>query len=251
MAGIFKSVVAFSLAYLALMMPTYVLPWFGSNSVLINVVGVAVGKGMTPQWWIHAWSLAMLVIVAWVRGDAIGKGYLAVVALIAATFDLMPVLSAIPFVPTICHLVVIFAGVRGSVQDRPYAEGDNAGPSRVPRWAGVSATIVTGVAALGAATFIATAGKQASATVVKETTVSEKSVQGPSARQSSDIVVNQQAAEASTPAKTANNEIQKPSETNSAPPPTNSARKTANSQPQSAPKKTGEPPRVRYINIHE
>lgn len=36
--------------YFALMVPTYVLPYFGSNSIIVNSIGAAVGRGMTPFW---------------------------------------------------------------------------------------------------------------------------------------------------------------------------------------------------------
>jgi hypothetical protein len=40
----------YTVGYLGLMVPTYVLPYFGSNSIIVNGIGAAVGRRMTPFW---------------------------------------------------------------------------------------------------------------------------------------------------------------------------------------------------------
>ena len=108
------STIVFVLAYLALMVPTYVLPYLGSNSTVFNGVAVGTGFGMTPMWWAHVWCLAMLVVIAWLRGARIGKGFLPFLSIVAGLFDLTPVLSVIPFVPTVFHVITLVLGIKGT-----------------------------------------------------------------------------------------------------------------------------------------
>ena len=116
MIQIFRKTFVFVAGYFILMTPTYILPWLGSNSVVFNVAGAAVGHGMTPQWWVHAWCLVMVILMAWLRGDFIGKKYLPAFPILAAVFDMTPGLSFIPFIPTAFHLTTIIAGLKVSDQ---------------------------------------------------------------------------------------------------------------------------------------
>lgn len=109
--------VTFFFAYALLMVPTYVLPYFGSNSALLNSVGVAAGVGALPQFWLHLICLYLLIAISWVRGGAIGKNWLPVLPGIAAMFDLMPGLNWIPLVPTALHVATLILGVKGQLQD--------------------------------------------------------------------------------------------------------------------------------------
>lgn len=115
MQRLIKSMPGFLALYLLFMVPTYVLPYFGSNSSIGTLIGGAVGGwgGMfPPQWWAHMFVLGVLVVIAWARGSVmLGKGYLPVLALLAAIFDMTPVLRAIPLVPTALHVLVIVQGI--------------------------------------------------------------------------------------------------------------------------------------------
>ncbi len=106
---------AFVISYLVLMIPTYILPYFGSNSSLVNALSVSQGMGMLPQWWMHIWFLVMLTLLVWLRGSVIDKAYLPVFPVIAAIFDMTPGLSMIPMIPTVMHLVGIILGAMGVV----------------------------------------------------------------------------------------------------------------------------------------
>jgi hypothetical protein len=108
---IFRNTPVYMVAYLLFMLPTYILPYFGSNSSLINAMGMGMGLGFPPQWWAHAWSLVMLAMIAWVRGGWIGKSYLPIFPVLAGVFDMFPILSAIPLVPTVFHVVALIVGV--------------------------------------------------------------------------------------------------------------------------------------------
>lgn len=146
---IFRSALIFAVAYVIFMVPSYVLPWLGSNSAVLYAAGAVVGHGAAPLWWLHAWCLGMLVVLTWVRGDLIGTKYLPVFPFLAAVFDLTPGLSLIPFAPTVFHLVAIIAGVKGAVQ-QPTTEFPAAhGRWKTARKAAGVAIILTLVAIFG------------------------------------------------------------------------------------------------------
>jgi hypothetical protein len=114
MTALFKNTPIFASAYLALMIPTYVLPYFGSNSAIVNGLGAGLGRGLTPMWWLHAWFLVMLVVIASLRGKGIGKRYLLLFPALATAFDLVPLMNMVPLVPTVMHLAAIILGVTGT-----------------------------------------------------------------------------------------------------------------------------------------
>ncbi len=135
MLSLFKKTAVFVCSYLLLMIPTYILPYFGSNSALVYAVGGLFGHGMTPQWWMHAWSLVMLMLIANLRGKLIAKRYLVVFPLLAAAFDLIPGMSLVPLVPTVMHLMALVLGVMGTVvqESVPMVNGEtDALPAALP-----------------------------------------------------------------------------------------------------------------------
>lgn len=104
--------VFFILGYTVLMIPTYVLPYLGSNSSIVNAVGKAAGAGFNPALWFHVGALAGLVLISWLRGKLIGKSWLGTLPFAALLFDLLPGLSLIPMVPTVFHVLTIVLGVK-------------------------------------------------------------------------------------------------------------------------------------------
>lgn len=133
MQRLLKITPVFLVAYVLLMIPTYVLPMFGSNSSLATLVGGAVGGmgGMfPPQWWAHVFILAVLVVIAWTRGMSfVGKSYLPALAFLAALFDMVPGLRMIPLVPTILHVLTLVLGIVGCV-----AKNEEEFPPTVGAW---------------------------------------------------------------------------------------------------------------------
>ena len=105
--------VVFVILYILFMLPTYYLPYLGSNSAIVGAMGAAAGKGVNPAFWPHLISLIVLVVVAWFRGAFVDKKWLIIFPILAAVFDLVPGLSAIPLVPTVMHLLAIILGVVG------------------------------------------------------------------------------------------------------------------------------------------
>ena len=97
--------------YLVFMIPTYILPYMGSNSSVINAVGASNGLGMNPVFWLHLACLIILAVLAWFRGVNVDKKWLLIFPILALVFDLVPGLSSIPLVPTVMHLLAIILGV--------------------------------------------------------------------------------------------------------------------------------------------
>lgn len=100
------------IGYVLLMAPTYLLPYLGSNSSILNSVGAASGAGLHPLLFVHVVFLAALVVLAWARGKYITKTWLFGLPLAAAFFDIVPGLSLIPLAPTALHLAAIIVGVQ-------------------------------------------------------------------------------------------------------------------------------------------
>jgi hypothetical protein len=104
----------FAALYLVFMVPTYMLPYMGSNSSVLNASGVSAGVGMNPLFWLHLFALAVLIALAWFRGGNVAKVWLVIFPILALVFDLVPGLSSIPLVPTVMHLFAIILGVIGA-----------------------------------------------------------------------------------------------------------------------------------------
>lgn len=112
MRKIVASPVVYVALYIVLMFPTYILPFTGSNSPLMNAVVASHGQGMFPTFWPHLLVLLLLIVLVWIRGSLVGKTWLSVFPTLALVFDLAPVLSLIPLVPTVMHLLAMILGVR-------------------------------------------------------------------------------------------------------------------------------------------
>lgn len=151
---LFGSTGGFVLLYALFMVPTYVLPYSGSNSAIVGAIGAAVGKGLMPATWAHLWFLASLILLAWMRGASIEKRFLPAISFCAALFDMTPMLSAIPFVPTIFHVVTLVIGVMGTAG----VDSGSALPGMGRRAVTVLATM-TVVAVGGSMLFMTSAGK--------------------------------------------------------------------------------------------
>jgi hypothetical protein len=149
--------IPFVVTYLLLMVPTYILPYFGSNSTLVNAFSTALGMGPTPQWWAHAWVLTLLCLLAWARSGVMGRAWLPILPILASVFDLTPMLSSIPLMPTLLHIGGILAGVIGTLPvSNTGSTTHQAGLNRKVRNAALATTLC---AIGGALLFMATAGR--------------------------------------------------------------------------------------------
>lgn len=99
----------FFIAYAVTLIPTYVLPYFGSNSLMVNGILSASGGMPAPFWW-HISCYAVLIFVAFIRGARISRLWLSAFPVLAAIFDLLPVINNIPLVPTVFNLAALYVG---------------------------------------------------------------------------------------------------------------------------------------------
>ena len=110
-----SNVLFFVVAYIIFMLPTYLLPYLGSNSAVAQGAAMAAGaSALQIPFILHLISLLILCYLSKLRGDAIGKSWLLAFPVIGLLFDMVPFLSAIPLVPTIMHTLAIVLGVIGS-----------------------------------------------------------------------------------------------------------------------------------------
>jgi len=93
--------VSFILLYLVFMAPMYVPQWLGTDWVAQNASGMAAtlemvaAIGASQTFWIHVVCWTGLIILAFVRGVAIGHGWLVALAIVGAFFDLVPGMSSL------------------------------------------------------------------------------------------------------------------------------------------------------------
>ncbi len=99
----------FFIAYFIVTIPTYVLPYFGSNSMIVNGISDSLG-GFTVQFWWHVSCYATLLLIAYIRGEQVSKVWLVIFPVFAAFFDLAPVLNNLPLVPTVFHVATLYIG---------------------------------------------------------------------------------------------------------------------------------------------
>ena len=103
--------VVFAVLYILFMLPTYFLPYFGSNSAILGAASAITEMGIPPQTIFHVIALAVLIILTRFRGSLVDKQWLTVLPVIAAIFDMVPTLNIIPLVPTVMHIFVLIKGV--------------------------------------------------------------------------------------------------------------------------------------------
>jgi len=128
--GVQVTRIGFLLFYLLGMIPTYILPYFGSNSVVAQTATALVsgsGFGLTGTV-LHAGALLSLIYVAWARSKVSGKTVLIAFPVVAAVFDLVPILSAIPLVPTVLHVIALVQGFSGPDEAESELDGLAARP---------------------------------------------------------------------------------------------------------------------------
>lgn len=107
--------IGFLLVYLLGMIPTYILPYFGSNSFFAQMwSGVFTGGLLLVGTICHLGALAVCIYAAWARGQINGSKALVALPVVATVFDFVPVLSAIPLVPTVMHIIALVKGFSGS-----------------------------------------------------------------------------------------------------------------------------------------
>ena len=99
--------------YLLFMIPTYVVRFAVFGSALEGAETSQIEATANAANITLAICLALLVLIAILRGRRIGKPWLVIFPVIALVFDLL--LVFIPFVPTVMHILAL---VLGSIEDQ-------------------------------------------------------------------------------------------------------------------------------------
>lgn len=105
----------FFYAYTILIIPSYILPWAGSNSMVANIVS----SNARASFALHFFSLALAVGLSFLRGWQIKKSELGFIALTAAFCDLVPLLNLVPFLPSFFHLFTLLVGTNTRISLSP------------------------------------------------------------------------------------------------------------------------------------
>src|SRR5262249_30470793 len=83
---LFASPVPFVVLYLVFMAPLYITTWFDAELA----ASASSVFGLSPVLWLHIACWLLLIIVAFMRGAAVGYGWLVALAILGAFFDLVP-----------------------------------------------------------------------------------------------------------------------------------------------------------------
>ncbi len=103
--------IVFVIFYILFMIPTYIMPYFGSNSLLINTAIAKSNGSINPALWIHLISMFALIFLTYFRSSLINKKWLITLPILALVFDFIPFLNLIPLVPTVMHILTLILGV--------------------------------------------------------------------------------------------------------------------------------------------
>jgi hypothetical protein len=108
--------VIFFVFYLLLAIPTYILPYFGSNSLIVHSFVSAAGAS-NPFFWLHVFCVTGLVVITWWRGFVIKSSWIAVFPFFAGIFDLVPGFTLFFLLPTLMHVLAIVFSVKQQSTD--------------------------------------------------------------------------------------------------------------------------------------
>jgi hypothetical protein len=113
-----NNTLAFVIAYIVLMLPTY-LAYIDANTPLLHIMHTE-GDGLFNfPMIVHAAFMVALCWLCHVRGMLVGKRWLIVLPIIATAFEFIPALIAIPFIPTAYHLLAIIIGATSTTNETP------------------------------------------------------------------------------------------------------------------------------------
>lgn len=98
--------------YTIAIIPSYLLPWLGSNSFIAHLFS----NHSRAAFWIHTASLSLACFFSFIRGKQIKASHLGGLSISAAFFDLMPILNFIPLIPSFFHLLTILIGTKTNIR---------------------------------------------------------------------------------------------------------------------------------------
>jgi hypothetical protein len=105
------------LVFYVLALPlTYILPYFGSNSLFAHGLTSAAFRGQSTTFmmiWtvLHLACYGVMIWAAVMRGPYINKKTLWAFPVLALAFDFIPLISSIPLVPTVFHVIALVTAI--------------------------------------------------------------------------------------------------------------------------------------------
>lgn len=87
--------------------PAYVLPYYGSNSSIVNGAYYLMRQDLVVTFWVHLFCYGVAILLMWQAQQGVKKAWV-VAPLLAAVFDLTPGLSSLPLIPTLLMSVSLF-----------------------------------------------------------------------------------------------------------------------------------------------
>ena len=114
-----SSATGYVLLYVIFLIPTYILPYFGSNSSIANAIHAGLLGSLYPLFWIHLSIYVAICLLAWLRGPFVQRAWLIALPAFAAVFEFVPGLNLVPLLPTVLNLLCIVLGVRPTTDAPP------------------------------------------------------------------------------------------------------------------------------------
>ena len=106
--------ILFAVLYLALMLSTYFLPYLRSTVGIASVLAGSQSMFNGAMFFLvlQVVALALMAGITFIRGGITGRAWIVIFPILALVFDIVPILSLIPFVPTVMHIIAIVMGVQ-------------------------------------------------------------------------------------------------------------------------------------------
>jgi hypothetical protein len=108
------------LAMLVSFIPTYILPYYGSNSSLLNAAALALVGNLLITFWLHLFVYGFATLLMWFSHRGISKLWV-IAPVFAAILDLTPGLSSLPFLPTLLMVISLVGAYLNTIATLPIA----------------------------------------------------------------------------------------------------------------------------------
>lgn len=116
---IFNNPAGFAIFHIVLAIPTYIIPYLKPGVMSKAAAAISMdqnfssGVSFASTFWtiVQVALYAGLIYGSFKRGKHVNKGYLTAFPIAAAIFDLVPLLSWIPLVPSVMHILSLAMGI--------------------------------------------------------------------------------------------------------------------------------------------
>jgi hypothetical protein len=112
-----QSAAGYASLYTVFVLPTYFLPYVGSNSQTLWP-GTGATEFRLQPFLMHVVVLGVLITLAWLRGSVISRSWIVIFPVAAGVIDFAPSLSTAPILATLLHVSALVLGVTGKGESR-------------------------------------------------------------------------------------------------------------------------------------